>query len=53
MHSNDSIYFITYDHEHHRIALSNLPNTAAKIIDSAGLNHTAFPFDTLFSLLFA
>ena len=29
-HSNEMIAFITYDHEHHRIALIGIPDTAPK-----------------------
>ncbi|CAK7225220.1 hypothetical protein SEUCBS140593_005828 [Sporothrix eucalyptigena] len=45
--------FIAYDDEHHRIALIEIPDTAAKIYKSCGLEHIAFAFPTLADLLLA
>lgn len=53
VHSNDVLSFITYDEEHHRIALIGMPNTAAKVPKSCGLDHIAFTFSDLSSLLLA
>lgn len=50
-YGNDMISFITYDAEHHRIALLGIPGTSAKIPTSAGLEHVAFTFPTLSDLL--
>jgi catechol-2,3-dioxygenase len=47
VHANDYLAFITYDDEHHRIALINMPDTKDKDHESAGLVHIAFTFDTL------
>ncbi|CAK7208019.1 hypothetical protein SEUCBS139899_010853 [Sporothrix eucalyptigena] len=45
--------FIAYDDEHHRIALLEIPDTAAKIHKSCGLEHIAFAFPSLADLLLA
>lgn len=52
-HSNDTITFISYDEEHHRIALIGIPTTAPKNRHSCGLEHIAFTFPDLSSLLLA
>jgi len=53
VHGNDYLSFITYDHEHHRIALIGFPDTEPKAPTTAGLHHIAFTFDTLSDLLLA
>lgn len=53
VHSNDVLSFITYDNEHHRIALVALPGTAPKAPKSCGLDHIAFTFPDLSALLLA
>jgi catechol-2,3-dioxygenase len=52
-HRTDMLSFITYDHEHHRIALVGIPTTAPKNRHSCGLEHIAFTFPDLSSLLLA
>lgn len=52
-HSDDSLSFITYDEEHHRIALIGIPGTPAKVPNSCGLEHIAFTFRTLADLALA
>ena len=52
-YSNDYLCFITYDEEHHRIALIGIPGTAPKVPTSCGLEHIAFTFPTLSDLLLA
>ena len=47
VHENDYLCFITYDDEHHRIALVSTPGTKDKDHQSAGLLHIAFTFDSL------
>ncbi|KAF3057197.1 Biphenyl-2,3-diol 1,2-dioxygenase 2 [Daldinia childiae] len=42
-----SIAFLTYDGEHHRIAIIAMPGLENKIRLSAGLDHMAFTFKTL------
>ncbi|KAK5164985.1 uncharacterized protein LTR77_009650 [Saxophila tyrrhenica] len=53
VHANDFIAFITYDDEHHRIALVQFPNTTDKEHNSCGLLHVAFTFDSLKDLCMA
>ncbi|KAH7159410.1 glyoxalase bleomycin resistance protein dioxygenase [Dactylonectria estremocensis] len=50
-YANDMISFITFDEEHHRIALIGIPETEAKRPNSCGLEHIAFSFKTLGDLL--
>ncbi|KIW55989.1 hypothetical protein PV05_04692 [Exophiala xenobiotica] len=52
-HRDGMLCFITYDDEHHRIALIGLPDTRPKVPSSAGLHHVAFTFPTLTDLLLA
>ncbi|KAI1137302.1 Glyoxalase/Bleomycin resistance protein/Dihydroxybiphenyl dioxygenase [Hypoxylon sp. FL0543] len=42
-----NLAFITYDDEHHRIAIAAIPGCGDKIRNSAGLEHIAFSFETL------
>ncbi|KAH8885887.1 glyoxalase bleomycin resistance protein dioxygenase [Thozetella sp. PMI_491] len=53
VYSNGMISFITYDEEHHRIALIGIPTTGAKVPTSCGLEHIAFAFGSLSDLLLA
>lgn len=50
-HSNQFLSFITYDEEHHRIALLEVPGTQPKVSTTCGLEHIAFGFSTLSELL--
>jgi catechol-2,3-dioxygenase len=52
-HGNPVITFITYDEEHHRIAIISVPGTGPKQMKSSGLEHIAFTFPTLRDLLIA
>jgi catechol-2,3-dioxygenase len=52
-HRNEMLAFITYDNEHHRIALIGLPSTSPKVVGSCGLDHVSFAFPDLTSLLLA
>jgi len=47
VYKNDFLAFITYDDEHHRIALAAVPGTTPKDEKSCGLAHIAFTFDSL------
>ena len=47
VYQNEMLAFITYDDEHHRIALAAVPGTAPKNPESCGLHHTAFTFGSL------
>ena len=53
VHRNPGLTFITYDDEHHRIALINIPDLPSKVRNSAGLEHIAFTFNTLTELFTA
>jgi catechol-2,3-dioxygenase len=50
---SDHIAFLTYDEEHHRVAIAGLPNTGPKVPTSSGLEHFAFTFDSLEDLALA
>ncbi|KAH6657065.1 Glyoxalase/Bleomycin resistance protein/Dihydroxybiphenyl dioxygenase [Truncatella angustata] len=49
-YENEMLSFLTYDEEHHRIAIAGLPNTAAKLPGSAGMDHVAFAFNNIHDL---
>jgi len=44
---NDFLSFLTYDDEHHRIAIAHVPGTGPKDRTLSGLDHIAFTFNTL------
>lgn len=50
---NDFLSFLTYDDEHHRIAILQVPGTGNKQQATCGLEHIAFTFSTLADLLLA
>ncbi|KAJ5532321.1 Glyoxalase/Bleomycin resistance protein/Dihydroxybiphenyl dioxygenase [Penicillium frequentans] len=50
-YGNDVISFITYDDEHHRVAIIGIPSTEPKVPTSCGLEHIAFTFNSLSDLL--
>lgn len=50
-HKNDSLAFLRYDDEHHRIAIIAVPGTLPRAGTTAGLHHVAFSFDKLAGLL--
>lgn len=52
-YENDFLAFLTYDEEHHRIAIGEVPGTGPKQVTSSGLEHIAFAFDTLEDLALA
>jgi len=49
-YANDMLAFLTYDEEHHRLALINMPNLpdAGK---TAGMDHVAFTYNTMGDLV--
>ncbi|KAJ9651595.1 hypothetical protein H2198_009124 [Neophaeococcomyces mojaviensis] len=51
IYQNDFLAFLTYDEEHHRIAIAAVPGTQGKITASCGLEHISFSFDSLSDLL--
>jgi catechol-2,3-dioxygenase len=55
-HANSYLAFLTYDHEHHRIAIlahRSCTNSQAPRSSSPGLEHIAFSFDSLADLVLA
>jgi catechol-2,3-dioxygenase len=44
------INFMTYDDEHHRFGISGGPNVVPRELDSAGVSHFTYRYDTLDSL---
>jgi catechol-2,3-dioxygenase len=52
-YENQFLSFLTYDDEHHRIAIAAVPNTGPKQRSSAGLEHIAFGFNSLEDLCLA
>jgi catechol-2,3-dioxygenase len=52
-YENDFISFLTYDEEHHRIAIAIFPGTTERNPHSAGMAHVAFAFDNLRDLALA
>ncbi|KAL1863013.1 hypothetical protein Daus18300_008169 [Diaporthe australafricana] len=52
-YENEFLSFLTYDEEHHRVAIAHAPSTTRKVPTSAGLAHLAFSFKTMQDLLLA
>jgi catechol-2,3-dioxygenase len=50
-HENDFIAFLTYDDEHHRIAILASPHSVANDRTATGLEHVAFTYASLDDLL--
>ncbi|KAJ5634240.1 hypothetical protein N7528_002082 [Penicillium herquei] len=50
-YENESSAFLTYDEEHHRIAIAAVPGTGPKMRTSSGLEHIAFGFPTIRDLV--
>jgi catechol 2,3-dioxygenase-like lactoylglutathione lyase family enzyme len=48
---NEVLTFLTYDEEHHRIALLNVPGLSDAPAGSAGVHHIAFTYRSLADLL--
>ncbi|MBV8453169.1 MAG: VOC family protein, partial [Deltaproteobacteria bacterium] len=46
LYQNDFLVFMTYDEEHHRLALAQVPDLVEKPKGSAGLDHLAFFYAT-------
>ncbi len=52
-YENDQVAFLTYDDEHHRIAIARFPDAGKNIYGSAGLDHVAFTYNNIHDLLTA
>src|ERR1700738_5325210 len=50
---DQSLAFLRYDEEHHRIAIIAVPGTGPKVPTSAGVEHIAFTFSSLSDLVLA
>ncbi|SCW66499.1 Glyoxalase/Bleomycin resistance protein/Dioxygenase superfamily protein [Sphingobium faniae] len=50
-YENDGLAFLTYDEEHHRIAVMNMPHLAGRTTGTAGMDHMAFSYDSLADLV--
>lgn len=48
---NDLLSFLTFDDEHHRVALLNVPDLKEQTDGVAGVHHVAFTYGTLAELL--
>lgn len=46
-HENEFISFLSYDDEHHRIAIVNRPDLGEHVRSAAGVEHFAFTYATL------
>jgi catechol 2,3-dioxygenase-like lactoylglutathione lyase family enzyme len=51
VHDDGRLCFMTYDDEHHRLALVNVPGLHKPADDSWGLNHLAYSYNSLRDLL--
>jgi catechol 2,3-dioxygenase-like lactoylglutathione lyase family enzyme len=51
VHANPMLAFLTYDDEHHRIALVNMPGSPPRPEGSAGVEHFAYTYATLGDLV--
>ncbi len=52
VHSDGTLAFLTYDTEHHRIAIANIPGLEDQPAMAAGTDHVAFTFADLGDLLY-
>jgi len=50
-HADDMLAFLTYDDEHHRIAIARLPGLEEQSPSAAGTDHVAFTYADLGDLL--
>lgn len=50
-YANDGLTFLTYDDEHHRIAVMNIPVLIDRPGGTAGVDHIAFTYDSLNDLI--
>ena len=52
VHSDGMLAFLTYDDEHHRIAIATIPGLEAQPAMAAGTDHIAFTYGDLGDLLY-
>ncbi len=53
IYENELLSFLTYDEEHHRIAIIGMQDTGPKEANTCGLDHFAFSYATLKDLTFS
>jgi catechol-2,3-dioxygenase len=51
VHDDGRLCFMTYDDEHHRLALVNVPGLSKPAADTWGLSHLAYSYNSLRDLL--
>lgn len=51
VHANEQVTFLTYDEEHHRIAIAQMPVLGKRAKSRAGVDHIAFTYANLADLL--
>ncbi len=51
MHANPFVTFLTFDEEHHRIAIAQLPDLKDKLPNAVGVDHFAFSYASVGDLL--
>ncbi|MDQ1476413.1 MAG: hypothetical protein QOE30_2574 [Mycobacterium sp.] len=51
VYENEFLSFMTFDEEHHRLGIVQLPEPMARTASTVGLAHTAYTFSTLAHLL--
>jgi len=52
MSASPMVTFLTYDEEHHRIAIANMPGLQERPFQSAGVEHCAFTYACLDDLIY-
>ena len=52
VHGDDTLVFLTYDDEHHRIAIAGIPGLEEQPAFAAGTDHVAFTYGSLGDLLY-
>jgi catechol 2,3-dioxygenase-like lactoylglutathione lyase family enzyme len=50
-YENEGLAFLTYDEEHHRVAIINMPHLEPRPSGTAGMDHMAFTFGSLADLV--
>src|SRR4051812_15840699 len=48
---SDQLAFLSYDDEHHRVAILNIPTLSEQVDGTAGVHHVAFTYNSLSDLL--
>ncbi|RFU24783.1 hypothetical protein B7463_g11556, partial [Scytalidium lignicola] len=52
-HENEMLSFLTFDEEHHHVAIARIPNTTNRTPNTCGLEHFAFTYRSLTDLALA